>query len=162
MPDEGERDAVSKHAELIGRVALLWSDIHRQLGELFEAFTKSQDERTRYWTTPSDRLQRQLILSAASIALKEFPDLQETLELTLRKIDALAGDRNAAIHTFWAATPPPERKVRPRAYIPKHKALRDDFEAQFKELLTALSELWLTLFDLQIDYFDRKPSKDQN
>jgi hypothetical protein len=34
--------------------------------------------------------------------------------------------------------------------------LRSDFEVQFNQLLEKLSDHWLSLFDLRIDYFDRK------
>jgi hypothetical protein len=41
-------------------------------------------------------------LSVGSVALQDYPDLRERLEKTLVEIDRLAGDRNAAIHTYWA------------------------------------------------------------
>ena len=102
-----------KHAELVGRVTLMWSDIHRLLGRLFEAFSNSEEARKRYRGTRSDRVQRQLVLSVGSVALKGLPDLQQTLEATIGKIDALARDRNLAIHTFWTATKLPDRKIQP-------------------------------------------------
>jgi hypothetical protein len=156
MANDNGRDIISKHAELIGRVTLMWSDVHRQIGKLFEQFTESEDERKRYWATRSDYDQRQLAMHAGSLALQRFPDLLDSLTETLGEIDSLADDRNAAVHTYWTTTPPPDRKIRPHPYAPKHKALRDDFEVQFNELLNALSGHWLTLFDLDIDYFDCK------
>jgi hypothetical protein len=95
------------------------------------------------------------LLAAGAVALKNFPDLWETLETTISKIDALSRDRNLAIHSYWTTTRPPDREIRPHPFVPQHKALRDDFETQFRELLGALGGYWLTLFDLGIDYFDR-------
>ena len=161
MTDNGEKpgsELISRHAELIGRVTLMWSDVHRMIGQLFEDFSVSEEARKRYWGMASDRTQRQLLLSVGSVAHREFPDLQERLEKTLVEIDRLAGDRNAAIHTYWAINLP-EGKIHAHRRVPTHKRLRDDFEVQFKELLRTLSDHWLVLFDLRIDYFDRKAAR---
>lgn len=149
-------ELVSRHAELVGRVTLMWSDVHAQVGQLFEDFCSSKKVRKRYWETQSDRTQRQLLLSVGSVALQEYPDLHERLEKTLAEIDRLASDRNAAIHTYWAVDLP-TGKILPHRSLPPHKRLRADFEVQFKQLLEELSGHWLSLFDLRIDYFDRKP-----
>jgi hypothetical protein len=106
--------------------------------------------RKRYWETQSDRTQRLLLLSVGSVALHKYPDLRERLEKTLAEIDRLAGDRNAAIHTYWAIDLP-TGKILPHRRLPPHKRLRPDFEIQFKELLNMLSGNWLNLFDLRID-----------
>jgi hypothetical protein len=146
---------VARHAELIGRVTLMWSDVHALAGQLFEDFCASEKARKRYWETPSDRTQRQRLLSVGSVALEDYPDLLERLEKTLAEIDRLAGDRNAAIHTYWAIDLP-AGKILPHRRVPSHKCLRADFEVQFNQLLEKLSDHWLSLFDLRIEYFDRK------
>jgi hypothetical protein len=147
MTDEGAgSELVTRHAELIGRVTLMWSDVHAQVGQLFEDFCASAEARWRYWETQSDRIQRQLLLSVGSIALQEYPDLRERLEKTLAEIDGLARDRNAAIHTYWAIDLP-AGKISPHRRVPSHKRLRPDFEAQFNELLHKLSDHWISLFD---------------
>jgi hypothetical protein len=156
MSDEGtDAGLVARHAELIGRVTLMWSDVHAQVAQLFEDFCASAEARKRYWKTQSDRIQRQLLLSVGSVALQEYPDLRERLERTLAEIDRLARDRNAAIHTYWAIDLP-SGKILPHRRVPAHKRLRPDFESQFNELLQALSDHWISLFDLRIDYFDRQ------
>jgi hypothetical protein len=146
---------VAGHAELIGRVTLTWSDVHAQLGQLFEDFCTSEEARKRYWETQSDRTQRRLLFCVGSVALEDYPDLRERLEKTLAEIDRLAGDRNAAIHTYWAIDLP-AGKILPHRRIPSHKRLRADFEVQFNQLLEKLSDHWLSLFDLRIDDLDRK------
>jgi hypothetical protein len=148
-------DLIARHAELIGRVTLMWSDVHQRIGQLFEQFAQSDEERKQYWDTSSDYAQRQLVRSAASTALKSYPDLLETCGKTLDAIDQLARDRNSAIHSYWAIDLP-AGKIIPHRRIPPHKALRDDFEAQFRQLLEKLADHWLSLFDLYIDYLDRK------
>jgi hypothetical protein len=102
---------------------------------------------------------RQLLLSVGSVALEKYPDLREQLEKTLIELDRLAGDRNAAIHTYWAIDLPTGKILSHRRF-PPHKRLRADFELQFEQLLEMLSEHWLSLFDLRIDYFDRKARRD--
>lgn len=96
-PNDKHEELVASHAELIGRVTLMWSDIHAQAGQLFEDFCASAEARKRYWGIRSDRLQRQMLLSVGAVALQEYPDLYERLEKTLAEIDRLALDRNLAI-----------------------------------------------------------------
>jgi hypothetical protein len=146
---------VARHAELIGRVTLMWSDVHAQVGQLFEDFCSSEEARKGYWETQSDRTQRQLLLSVGSVALQDYPDLRARLEKTLAEIERSARDRNAAIHTYWAIDLP-AGKIVPHRRLPSHKRLGEDFEAQFNQLLEKLSDHWLSLFDLRIDYFDQK------
>ena len=153
--DKTGGELVAQHAELIGRVTLMWSDIHAQAGQLFEDFCASAEARKRYWETQSDHTQRQMLLCEGSFALQEYPDLWERLEKTLADIDHSAGDRNAAVHTYWAIDLP-AGKILAHRRVPSHKRLRPDFEAQFNELLNKLSDHWISLFDLRIDYFDRK------
>jgi hypothetical protein len=101
-----------------------------------------------------DRIQRQLLLSVGSVALEKYPDMRERLEKTITELDRLAGDRNAAIHTYWAIDLP-TGKILAHRRISQHKRLRADFEVQFNQLLHALSDHWISLWDLRIDYFDR-------
>jgi hypothetical protein len=37
-----EVDPIAAHAELIGRVAIAWNDLHRVIGQLFEEFSDSE------------------------------------------------------------------------------------------------------------------------
>jgi hypothetical protein len=162
MTDEKtSSELVARHAELIGRVTLMWSDVHAEVGQLFEDFCASAEARKRYWEIQSDHRQRQMLLSEGSFALQEYPDLYERLEKALAAIDHLAQDRNAAIHTYWAIDLP-TGKILARRRFPPHKRLRADFEDQFEGLLEKLSNLWLTLFDLRIDYFDRNARHEQS
>ena len=152
-------ELVARHAELIGRVTLMWNDVHAQASQLFQDFCASAEARKRYSETQNDRIKRQLLLSVGSVALEKYPDLCERLEKTLIELDRLAGDRNAAIHTYWAIDLPAGKILAHRRF-PPHKRLRADFEQQFEGLLEKLSNLWLSLFDLRIDYFDRKARRD--
>jgi hypothetical protein len=105
------------HAELIGRVTLMWSDVHAQVGQLFEDFCSSEEAQKRYWETQSDRTQRQLLLSVGSVALQDYPNLRERLEKTMAEIDRLAGDRNAATHTYWASIHRLKKSCRTGAFL---------------------------------------------
>jgi hypothetical protein len=98
------------HAELIGRVTLMWSDVHAQVGHLFENFCASKEARKRYWETQSDRTQRQLLLSVGSVALQDYPDLRERLEKTL-----------ASVHPAHAHISRPERYASDTAAFPTLK-----------------------------------------
>ena len=85
---------VARHAELIGYVTLMWSDVHAQVGQLFEDFCSSEEAQKRYWETQSDRTQRQLLLSVGSVALQDYPDLRERLEIPRGSGWAPAAGRN--------------------------------------------------------------------
>jgi len=153
--DKTGDELVASHAELIGRVALVWNDVQAEVGLLFVEFCTAAEVRKQYWQIQNDRAQRKMLLSAASFALQEYPDLWERLEKTLAAIDHLAEDRNVAIHTYWAVDWP-AGKILPHRQVPSHKRLRADFEEQFNELLNKLSEQRRSLWNLRIDYFDRK------
>lgn len=85
-----------------------------------------------------------------------MPELRRRFEAAMREIDALAGDRHAALHTYWTRTFP-DRKIGPHEQIPKHGRLREDFVVQFTELVEKLGRYQTELWNLHIDYFDRKP-----
>jgi len=151
-----EVDPIAAHAELIGRVAIAWNDLHRVIGQLFEEFSNSETAKQRYWATRSDAGQRNLAFAAGMAALRLLPELRQRFETTMREIDALAGDRNAALHTYWTRNFP-DRKIGPHEQIPRHGRLRDDFVAQFTDLVARLGRFQVELWNLHIDYFDRKP-----
>ena len=46
--EETSAGLVARHAELIGRVTLMWSDVHAQVGQLFEDFCASEEARKKY------------------------------------------------------------------------------------------------------------------
>jgi hypothetical protein len=153
--DKSGEELVASHAELIGRVTVVWNDVHRQVGQLFEDFCASAEARDQYWDIQNDSRQRRRLLSEGTFALQEYPDLYERLEKTLAAIDDLAQDRNATIHTYWAIDLP-AGKILAHRQVPSHKSLRPDFEEQFNELLKKLSDQWRSLWNLRIDYSDRK------
>ncbi len=151
-----EVDPIAAHAELIGRVTIAWNDLHRVIGELFEEFSDSEAARQRYWSVRSDAGQRNLAFAAGMAALRLFPELRQRFETTMVEIDRLAGDRHAALHTYWTRKFP-DRKIGPHEQVKRHGRLRDDFVKQFTELVKKLSHYQTQLWNLHIDYFDRKP-----
>jgi hypothetical protein len=104
----------------------------------------------------SDASQRTLAFAAGVTALRKFPELRQRFESTMREIEALAGDRNAALHTYWTRRFP-DRKIGPHEQVPRHGRLRKDFVAQFTELVAKLSRYQVELWNVHIDYFDCKP-----
>jgi hypothetical protein len=150
-----EVDPIAAHAELIGRVTIAWNDLHRVIGQLFEEFSESEAAKQRYWAVRSDAGQRNLAFAAGMAALRLLPELRQRFETTMKEIDALAGDRNAALHTYWTRTFP-DREIGPHEQVPKQGRLRDDFAAQFTELVSKLSRYQTELWNLHIDYFDRQ------
>jgi hypothetical protein len=154
MPTAAQDD-IDAHAALIGRVAIAWNDLHRVIGQLFEEFCESETAKQRYWSTRSDSAQRNQAFAAGMAALRLIPELRQRFETAMREINDLAGDRNAALHTYWTRTFP-DRKIGAQEQVPKHGRLREDFVTQFIELVTKLAEYQRELWNLHIDYFDRK------
>jgi hypothetical protein len=142
MSDSEPSDVVNEHAVLIGRVAIAWNDLSDVLGRLFEALTGMTAEMARavLFSNPSDRAQRLMVASAAAIILADNGPLRERLMRSIKEVDALAAERNAAIHTSWVAeiytTGPATNEIRmkPSSGVVRHKKLRDDFEQQFEDL----------------------------
>ena len=62
----------------------------------------AEEARDIFFDLKSDRLQRDITLAAGKTALAEHPALWERFETTLEKVNELAGERNAAVHTVWA------------------------------------------------------------
>lgn len=149
------QDDIDAHAALIGRVAIAWNDLHRVIGQLFEEFCDSDAGKQRYWSTRSDAAQRNLAFAAGMAALRLIPELRQRFETAMREINDLAGDRNAALHTYWTRTSP-DRKIGPHEQVLKHGRLREDFVPQFTELVEKLARHQRELWNLHIDYFDRR------
>jgi hypothetical protein len=147
--EELPRDPLTEHAELIGRVAIAWNNVHRLIGQMFEAFTESEEAKKRYWAMTSDRAQRTLALAAGAAAMRTIPDLKERLEREICAIDAMAGTRNTAIHTFWTVSSP-DWKVRPHDVSPRK--VRDDFVEHFERTMGELTARHLILWMILGEY----------
>jgi hypothetical protein len=143
-------DIISEHAALIGRVAIAWNDLNHVLSFLFRLFSgMPEDKATAVYLTPkSDSTQRQLLKAVAQIALEPHPEIWQAFKKSLDSINALAGERNAAIHTSWAVQFP-EPKFVPAASMPLHGALKPDFITQFEALRDKLSDEFFALNEVR-------------
>jgi hypothetical protein len=98
-------------------------------------------------------------LPQAKRQFAEHPALWERFETTLEKVNELAGERNAAVHTMWAIDW--QYWGVPSLYFPKvgvaseailHEKLKDDFPAQFAELNQKLQEHFVELDRIRGEY----------
>jgi len=76
------------------------------------------------------------------------------------QINALAGERNAAMHTSWAVAVSGDQFV-PVPQIPTHRALKPDFAAQFQSLRERLNDQYLALNEVR-KAFDAKTVRQSN
>jgi hypothetical protein len=154
-------DPMNEHATLIGSVVIAYNKIHWVISVLFVAFSGMPTEEARdvFFALKSDRLQRDITLAAGKTALAEHPALWERFETTLEKVNELAGERNAAVHTMWAIDW--QYWGVPSLYFPKvgvaseailHEKLKDDFPAQFAELNQKLQEHFVELDRIRGEY----------
>ena len=119
----------------------------------------SEQAQDAFFTLKSDRAQRDMALAAGTTALAEHPALLERFKATLEKINDLAGERNAAVHTMWAIDW--QYWGGPSFYFPKigvapgaipHEKLNEDFVAQFAELNQKLHEQFVELERIRSEY----------
>ncbi|MGO9686542.1 MAG: hypothetical protein ACLPTZ_28870 [Beijerinckiaceae bacterium] len=145
-----EQDFVTEHAALIGRVAIAWNDLNYILSYLFERFSVMPSDRAAavYFSLKSDATQRELLMAVAKIALAPHPDILQSFKDCMGQINALAGERNAAMHTSWAVAVSGDRFV-PAPQIPTHRALKPDFAAQFQSLRERLTDQYLALNEVR-------------
>ena len=154
-------DLMNEHATLIGSVVIAYNKIHWVISVLFVAFSGMPAEEARdvFFALKSDRLQRDITLAAGKTALAGHPALWERFETTLEKVNELAGERNAAVHTMWAIDW--QYWGGPSFYFPKigvapgaipHEKLNEDFVAQFAELNQKLHEQFVELERIRSEY----------
>ena len=141
-----EQDFVTEHAALIGRVAIAWNDLNYMLSYLFQQFSTIPNDRARaiYFSLKSDATQRKVLMAVAKIALAPHPDILHSFKVCMGQIDALAGERNAAMHTSWVVAVSGDQFV-PAREIPAHRALKPDFPAQFQSLRERLNDQYFAL-----------------
>jgi hypothetical protein len=158
MPGE-ENDIVAEHAELIGRVAIAWTDLNHILIHLFQRFSGLPGDKAKaiYFTLKSDSAQRELLNGVAKIALAPHPELWGRFKTCMDKIRSLAGERNAAMHTSWVVSFP-GIEFKPSPDMPVHKALQLDFVNQFQSLKENLSKQFFELNEIRKE-FEKLPSK---
>jgi hypothetical protein len=140
------QDFVAEHAALIGRVAIAWNDLNFILSYLFEQFTGMTKEKAAaiYFLPRSDSTQRQMLSAVAQIALRPYPDILSSFNECMKRINLLAGERNAAMHTSWAVAIPGGHFV-PAPQLPIHGSLKPDFAAQFEALKDNLNNQFFAL-----------------
>lgn len=152
MP-EPQRDIVAEHAEMIGRVAIAWTDLDQILGNLFELFSGLTPDKARaiYFLPKSDRAQRDMLREVAKIALEPHPDLLSSFKSAIDGIDTLSRERNAAMHQSWGVQFPDPKFV-PSHLTPTHKALKADFATQFQSLQRQLNDKFFELFAVRKEF----------
>jgi hypothetical protein len=145
-----ERDFVTEHAALIGRVAIAWNDLNHILSHLFQRFSGMSEEKARavYFLPRSDSTQRQMLGAVAEIALASHPEILAGFKECMKQINALAAERNAAMHTSWAVAISGGHFV-PAPQLPVHSALKPDFAAQFESLRARLNNQFFALNEVR-------------
>jgi hypothetical protein len=154
-------DLMEDHATLIGSVVIAYNRVQWLLAVLFVAFSDMPPEQAQdaFFGTKSDKTQRDMALAAGTTALAEHPSLLERFKAAIEKIDELAGERHAAVHTMWAIDW--QYWGGPSLYFPKigvapgaiaHPKLKDDFVAQFAELNQKLHEQFVELERIRSEY----------
>jgi len=153
-------DLITEHAELIGRVVIAWNDVQWLVSVLFVDFSGMPDEQARdvFFTLKSDFAQRDIVLAAGKTALAKYPALWEQLQKTIKAINDLAGERNAAVHTMWGVEwvywggMSYSAKIGLLPGVRPHKRLRDDFVAQCAELRQKLEDHSMELNGIRSEY----------
>jgi hypothetical protein len=150
------------HAEIIGTVASTWNGAQESLFFVFVALMgmrKSESEAI-FFTLKADSAQRDITDALAKVVLAENSDLLKRVSASIKAMNLLAGERNAAIHTMWR-TALDEARVIPSPDTKPHGALKPDHRTQFFELAAKLADLDGEIFDLVPEIRQHLASRDK-
>jgi hypothetical protein len=142
-------DPADQHAAMLGHVSVAWNDVHWMLYRIFDVLSSMPTDQSKavFFAIKTDGAQRDVIQALAKVSLRPHPELLTQFTELVKRIERVAGDRNAAIHTMWA-THYPSRRVTPSPWAPRHGALNDDYETQFTKLAEDLRNIFRELIRL--------------
>ncbi len=159
----GKIAAYRAQAEIIGTVATTWNGAQESLFFVFVALMgmRKPDAEAIFFTLKADSAQRDITGALAKVVLAENTDLLKRVSDSIKAMDLLAGERNAAIHTMWRAALD-EARIVPSPDTKHHGALKPDHRAQFLELTEKLADLDGKIFDLVADIQKHVASPDKH
>lgn len=138
-------------ALLVGRATIAWSLVQSTVYLLFIMMLgRSHEEAAAlFFSIKTDTGQRDMTLALAEARLKTAPDLIQRYRAAFARVGALAGERNAAIHTLWlvqgeTVTPNPLATHHKRLNVEKH---REQF-ARLRESIREVQAEVAALFPL--------------
>ncbi len=161
LPSEKEirwlDDIRKSHAADIGHIALAWSSLHVQLGEIFAEIMDPEGRSlglAAWNAVPNDRSKRAMVLA---VALQKFGQKKskfvEELQWALGRANSLENNRNDAVHAPYAVTMDPEEGFKFVPYIwsgdSRAKSLQGrDLKAEFGSYIKNIGSLTSFVRDL--------------
>ena len=118
----------------------------------------AQQARDVFLTLKSEFAQRNIALAAGKTALAKQPALSDQFQTTIKAINDLAGERNAAVHTMWGmewvywGPAHYSAKIGLLPGATRHEKLKDDFPAQCAELRRKLQDHFMELKRVLSEY----------
>ena len=96
-----------RHASALGRVSLVWTELHEVMGKMFARLV-SRDDQTlglAAWNALSnDRAQRSMLLAVAKATLEKADSRLVELAWAIGQMDSLENNRNDALHSPYTMT----------------------------------------------------------
>lgn len=145
-----EKTALEDLSERIGNVTISWNSCQEMLFMIFWRLTAMPHEAATgiFFTLKSDSTQRDITGALVKARLSDRPTLKKELLDNIEKLNKLAGERNAAIHTMWDNAGGLQNIV-PSRMVTKHngKLEKEEFLIQFLRLTIALDKIQICLIE---------------
>jgi hypothetical protein len=150
-----------EHAETIGTVAATWNSAQESLFFAFVALMRMQKPEAEaiFFTLKADSAQRDITDALAKVVLAENSDLLKRVSSSIKSMNLLAGERNAAIHTMWRSSLE-QAHIAPSPDVKHHGSLKPDHQKQFWDLATKLADLDAEIFALVLEIEQHLASRD--
>ena len=159
-------DLLNEHARIIGHLTIVWNTAQHTILQIFEAVSDLSPEAAQavFFAVKSDSGQRDITMALCEAELPQNDsDLLPAISSGIKRLNKVAGDRNAAIHTMWdigAAVNDgmmlPSRKIQHH-----HKRLSADAAQQFSLAFQEIVAINHGLSESLLAYIERKTSREK-
>jgi len=146
-------NALEEHAKLIGNVTIAWNTAQSLVFTIFSVASgmKYDNAVAVFFALKTDFAQRDITIAVLDSELTgktpEVEKLRDRIKRPINKLNSLASERNAAIHTMWGYVHEEgDVKVAPQPSVKHHPSLKvDDAAAQMVRLEEKLGSVVDTL-----------------
>lgn len=140
--DEVLLASVSSHAEIIGNVAISWNMCHVMVFSLFYMLSGMSWDRAAavFFALKADVQQREITMALA-LQLPKAKSPRKKITAALGRLNELAAERNATIHTMWSVSEEQLRLIPTPGLIHNPKLNQNNPQVQFTLLDRELAKL---------------------
>lgn len=149
MTTEDNAIPLMGHAMVIGMVTVAWNGAQENVFRLFHLLSgmpKPMAEAV-FFSLKADSAQRDITRAVCEHTTELNEKYRQNAIDLIVKLDKLAGQRNAAVHTMWDDDAARRGSITPSTkHAAHHRSLKPDPTAQFQELTVELMKIGLGLY----------------